>query len=67
MAKKTDERTELEKVIALLDDDGQYPVELLNPIQIGQTWARPGRDVVLKGKFIKQRSDDIASVSAKVD
>ena len=59
MAKKTQT---LAEQIADLEDDVQYSVELLRPIQIGRSWARPGVENHLKGKVIKENADGIASV-----
>ena len=61
MAKKTQTLAEL---IAELEDEVQYGVELLRPIQVGRSWARPGTEVHLKGKVIKENADGIASVYA---
>lgn len=47
---------------AELDDDTQYSVSLLRPIQIGRSWFRPGAGVTLKGKVIKERADDVGAV-----
>ncbi len=48
--------------IAGLEDDAQYSVELSRPVQVGRSWARPGIEVLLKGKVIKENADGIASV-----
>lgn len=45
-----------------LEDELQYSVKLLKPIQIGRSWLRPGADVTLKGKVIKEKADVIGSV-----
>jgi len=45
-----------------LEDELQYSVTLLKPIRIGRSWLRPGADVTLKGKVIKEMADDIGSV-----
>ena len=47
---------------AELDDEAQYSVSLLKPIQIGRSWLRPGADVTLKGKVIKEKADVIGAV-----
>lgn len=64
MAKKT--QTLAEK-IADLEDETQYGVDLSRPIQIGRSWARPGTEVHLKGKVIKENADGVASVRALPD
>lgn len=50
-----------------LDDEVQYSVSLLKPIQIGRTWLRPGASVLMKGKLIKEKADVIASVQQIAD
>jgi len=48
--------------IADLEDEVQYSVELSRPIQVGRSWARPGAEIQMKGKVIKENEDGIASV-----
>lgn len=50
-----------------LNDDQQYSVTLKRPIQIGRSWARPGADVTLKGKVIKENADGIDTVQPVAD
>lgn len=59
MAKKTPTLADL---IADLEDEVQYSVELTRPIRIGRSWARPGAENQMKGKVIKENADGIASV-----
>jgi len=42
--------------------DEQYRVDLAKPIKVGRFWVRPGPNVVMKGKVIKEYSDDITAV-----
>lgn len=44
-------------------DDEIYAVELNRPIQVGQSWVRPGSDALLKGKVIKENLDAVQSVA----
>ena len=50
-----------------LNDDDQYSVTLHRPIPVGRSWARPGTEVRLKGKVIKEKADDIATVQPVAD
>lgn len=60
MAKKT-------LKIADLEDDVQYAVTLNRPIPVGRSWARPGVEVHLKGKVIKENADGVDGVQPIVD
>ena len=53
--------------IAALDDETAYEVDLLRPVQIGRSWARPGLEVVMKGKVIKEHAEDVADVRPIAD
>jgi len=39
-----------------------YAVTLSRPIQVGPRWLRPGQDVTLKGKVIKDNADAVDAV-----
>ena len=47
---------------AELDDETQYSVSLLKPIRVGRSWLRPGVDVVMKGKLIKENADVVGAI-----
>ena len=50
-----------------LDDETQYSVSLLKPVQIGRSWARPGEKIAMKGKVIKEKADVVGTVQPLTD
>ena len=41
-----------------------YRVTLRRPVKVNRTLLRPGAVVTMKGKVIKEHSDDVSSISA---